>query len=90
MRARARLDGASIKVLCPYAITFHMPRRKYGHMVGSCPPTPREKCRLCKLGKPCPVHGEADLDYEALAKRKRQKHSAKRGKKHPKAKKPDG
>ena len=38
-----------------------MPRRKYGHMVGACPPTKKEKCRICRMGKPCPIHrGEAD------------------------------
>jgi hypothetical protein len=33
-----------------------MPRRKYGHMVGACPPTKKEKCRMCRMGKPCPIH----------------------------------
>jgi hypothetical protein len=64
-----------------------MPRRKYGHMVGACPPTPKEKCRICRLGKPCPIHPEGSLDYKALAQRKRQKHSgSKKGKKRQKAK----
>lgn len=59
-----------------------MPRRKYGHMVNACPPTPVEKCRACRLGHPCPVHGETDLDYKALAKRKRRKKTGqKKGKK---------
>jgi len=56
-----------------------MPRRKYGHMVGSCPPTPPEKCRACRIGKhPCPIHGEPKkLDYAQLAKKKRKKHTGK-------------
>ena len=33
-----------------------MPRRKYGRMVKSVPPTPEEKCRYCRLGMNCPVH----------------------------------
>jgi hypothetical protein len=49
-----------------------MPRRKYGHMVNVCPPTPREKCRTCRLGKPCPAHKEnSAIDYKDLAKKKR-------------------
>ena len=52
-------------------------------MVNACPPTPKEKCRACRLGHPCPIHGEKnDIDYDALAKRKRKKHSgSKKGKK---------
>jgi hypothetical protein len=47
-----------------------------------------EKCRICRLGKPCPAHGESTVDYEALARKKRQKHSgSKKGKKRQKAKK---
>jgi hypothetical protein len=59
-----------------------MPRRKYGHMVGACPPTPQEKCRACRLGNPCPVHREQKPDFKALAKIKRRKFSGrKKGKK---------
>lgn len=66
-----------------------MPRRKYGHLVAACPPTPKEKCRVCRLGKPCPIHGETELDYTALAQKKRQKHSgSKKGKKRQKRKLP--
>jgi len=65
-----------------------MPRRKYGHMVGSCPPVPVEKCNFCRLGYPCPVHNsEKKPDYKALAKKKRHKYSGSRkGKKRPKPK----
>ena len=49
-----------------------MPRRKYGHMVGTCPPTPKEKCRACRLGHECPTHKhEAEVDYEAVRKTKK-------------------
>ncbi len=43
-----------------------MPRRKYGHMVRSHQAVPPEKCRYCKLGWNCPVHGRAE---EAAARR---------------------
>jgi hypothetical protein len=33
-----------------------MPRRKYGHMVRPFSTIPKEKCSLCRFGKPCPVH----------------------------------
>lgn len=33
-----------------------MPRRKYGRMVKAIPPVPEDKCRYCRLGRPCPVH----------------------------------
>jgi len=33
-----------------------MPRRKYGRMQKPIPPVPREKCRLCRLKRPCPLH----------------------------------
>jgi hypothetical protein len=63
-----------------------MPRRKYGHMVRTAAPTPKEKCRICRHGKPCPVHPEGDIDYMALARKKRQRHSGgKKGRKRPKA-----
>jgi hypothetical protein len=32
-----------------------MPRRKYGRMQKPIPPVPREKCRLCRLKRPCPI-----------------------------------
>ncbi len=36
-----------------------MPRRKYGHMQHAMPaPVSPEKCRFCKLKRPCPVHGK--------------------------------
>ena len=64
-----------------------MPRRKYGHMVGPNHPTPKEKCRICRLGKSCPVHDSETLDYGALAKQKRRKFSgSKKGKKRQKPK----
>jgi hypothetical protein len=41
-------------------------------MVGPCPPTPLEKCRLCRLNYPCPVHLNVKKpDYRLLAKLKR-------------------
>jgi len=60
-----------------------MPRRKYGHMVGACPPVPVEKCNLCRVGYFCPVHkSDKRPDYNALAKKKRQRYSGhKKGKK---------
>ncbi len=60
-----------------------MPRRKYGHMVGPCPPTPIEKCRACRLGHPCPKHDLLQKpDYKVLAKKKRHKKNAgKKGRK---------
>lgn len=59
-----------------------MPRRKYGHMVGQCPPTPIEKCRACRLGLPCPKHELMEKpDYKALAKQKRFKKRGKRKRK---------
>jgi len=60
-----------------------MPRRKYGHMVGACPPTPKEKCRSCRLGHPCNVHNpEEKLDYKALRTEKKIRFSGgKKGKK---------
>ena len=63
-----------------------MPRRKYGHMVGPCPPTPVEKCRACRLGHPCPTHGlKQKPDYKALAKKKRhRKNAGKKGRKNSK------
>jgi hypothetical protein len=78
------------------SISIFMPRRKYGHMVGTCPklpslgdtqiyatsklgslpPVPVEKCNLCCLGYPCPIHNsEKKLDYKVLAKKKRQRYS---------------
>ena len=35
-----------------------MPRRKYGRMIKPMPVLDRKKCRICKAGRPCPVHGE--------------------------------
>jgi hypothetical protein len=77
-----------------------MPRRKYGHMVSACPPTPAEKCRACRLGHPCPIHDEKNKpDFDTLAKkkhsrfsggkkwRKRQREKAKKTKKAKKDKK---
>lgn len=62
---------------------IQMPRRKYGHLIMACPPTPQEKCRACRLGIPCPVHdNEKAPDYETLANKKRRRHSGKKGKKH--------
>jgi hypothetical protein len=56
-----------------------MPRRKYGHMVGPCPPTPIEDCRACRLGLPCPKHELVEKpDYKALAKKKRRKKTGKK------------
>jgi len=37
-----------------------LPRRKYGHMVRSHTTVGQEKCRYCRLGWPCPVHGRAE------------------------------
>jgi len=52
-------------------------------MVGACPPTPVEKCRLCRNGLPCPVHDEKSRpDYKALSKKKRRRVTgSKKGKK---------
>ena len=63
-----------------------MPRRKYGHMVGPCPPTPLDKCPVCRTGRPCPTHNSEKLpDYKELARVKRRKFSGKKkGKKRPK------
>ncbi len=59
-----------------------MPRRKYGHMVGACPPTPPDKCKMCRLGNPCPVHKESKVDWKVRARSKRQTFSGrKKGKK---------
>ncbi|MCD6461409.1 MAG: hypothetical protein J7L61_01545, partial [Thermoplasmata archaeon] len=33
-----------------------VPRRKYGRLRKAISPPPREKCRACRLGYPCPVH----------------------------------
>lgn len=53
-----------------------MPRRKYGHMVGTCQPVPVEKCNLCCIGYPCPVHkSEKKPDYKMLTKKKRKRYS---------------
>lgn len=58
-------------------------------MVGPCPPTPREKCKACRLDLPCHVHDqEKDIDYKALARKKKRKFSgSKKGKKRQKKKK---
>ena len=63
-----------------------MPRRKYGHMVGPCPPVAMEKCPVCRTGRPCPVHNTENLpDYKTIAKQKRRRFSGrKKGKKRPK------
>lgn len=40
-----------------------MPRRKYGHMVQKIGNPTKEKCQLCRVGRPCPLHrspGTAD------------------------------
>lgn len=60
-----------------------MPRRKYGHMVGACPPTPPEKCRICRMGKKsCPVHKDNKTRWKERAIQKRRKFSGgKKGKK---------
>ncbi|UCG68018.1 MAG: hypothetical protein JSV09_09255 [Thermoplasmata archaeon] len=59
-----------------------MPRRKYGHMVGPCPPTSIEDCRACRLGYPCPKHDLMEKpDYKTLAKAKRRKKTGKKKKK---------
>ncbi|MEW5936382.1 MAG: hypothetical protein AB1665_00995 [Candidatus Thermoplasmatota archaeon] len=47
-----------------------MPRRKYGHMVGACPPTPREKCRYCRLGWRCPTHMEVPPSHDKKVRKK--------------------
>jgi hypothetical protein len=54
-----------------------MPRRKYGHMVGTCPPTPQNKCRMCKLGRLCPVH-KGDIEKPSNLKKGKLKHLARR------------
>ncbi len=36
-----------------------MPRRKYGRMQKPIPPVAPEKCRLCRLPKPCPIHARS-------------------------------
>ncbi len=55
-----------------------MPRRKYGHLIGACPPTPKDKCRMCKLGRPCPIH-KAELEKPAFEKKRgKLKHLARR------------
>jgi hypothetical protein len=33
-----------------------VPRRKYGRMQKPIPPVPPERCRLCRLHRPCPAH----------------------------------
>ena len=56
-----------------------MPRRKYGHMVGVCPPTPVEKCRACRLGLPCPVHKFVQKpDFKEVQRKKRRRHTGKK------------
>jgi len=35
-----------------------MPRRKYGRLQKPIPPVKEDKCRYCKLGWHCPVHGK--------------------------------
>ncbi|RLE40348.1 hypothetical protein DRJ16_07240 [Candidatus Woesearchaeota archaeon] len=51
-------------------------------MVNACPPTHQEKCKPCRLGYPCHVHDEKDIDYKELAKKKRRKKTGrKKGKK---------
>jgi hypothetical protein len=58
-----------------------MPRRKYGHMVGPCPPIAIEDCRACRLGYPCPKHELLKKpDYKELAKKKRRKKTGKKKK----------
>ena len=60
-----------------------MPRRKYGRLVKAVPPPPPpEKCRFCKNGIKCPVHGEGALQKALEEKeRKKQEERKKRGKK---------
>jgi hypothetical protein len=55
-----------------------MPRRKYGHMVGACPPTPPVKCRLCKLSKPCPVH-KGGMDKPSAMRGGKMRHLRRQG-----------
>ena len=51
-----------------------MPRRKYGHMVGACPPTPKEKCRACRMGIPCPTHKrQGQSDFKAIRKEQKRR-----------------
>ncbi|MDI6856403.1 MAG: hypothetical protein QMD21_06460 [Candidatus Thermoplasmatota archaeon] len=57
-----------------------MPRRKYGHMVHELPKITPEKCRLCRLNYPCPVHKNVKIDYEKRAREKRKRYSGKIGK----------
>jgi hypothetical protein len=57
-----------------------LPRRKYGHMVRSHQPVAREKCRYCRLGWNCPVHGteEAVVSRRQLASEVRRTKAARR------------
>lgn len=49
----------SLKSRPRFALDRTMPRRKYGHMQHAMPaPVSPEKCRFCKLKRPCPVHGK--------------------------------
>ena len=46
-----------------------MPRRKYGRLQHSFSSNDAHKCRICKLGKPCPVHPKGIPDKFTTGKK---------------------
>ncbi len=42
----------------PFRFGAAIPRRKYGRMVKPLMPVDPKKCRYCRLGRNCPIHGE--------------------------------
>ena len=52
-----------------------LPRRKYGHLVRTHQPVPKEKCRLCRLGYTCPVHMDKEEIEERRAKAREARNS---------------
>ncbi|MDE1819590.1 MAG: hypothetical protein KGJ23_06250 [Euryarchaeota archaeon] len=46
-----------------------MPRRKYGRMQKPIPPVNPEKCRFCRLKRPCPLHGKSAKENPSFPER---------------------
>ena len=51
-----RTADRSARIKGPGPQRAPVPRRKYGHLRKPIPPVPSEKCRLCRLQRPCPAH----------------------------------
>jgi hypothetical protein len=58
MKTLSEFESLFLSLLELYRIGACIPRRKYGRMVKPLMPVEPKKCRFCRLGRNCPIHGE--------------------------------